>query len=116
MCLGQGRGNRNPLADQGRIWEPFYRVRGTGEQNWESVELGVGLYLCRTIIEWHYGQVGVQSAPGDGSTFWFTLPLAGKDAPAPLPREHRKAGMIMGKQFLLGIDTTFSPATQQMLH
>ena len=83
-------GSGIPLAEQGRIWEPFYRVRSTGEQNGEAVGLGVGLYLCRTIIERHHGQVGVLSAPGDGSTFWFTLPLAGKDAPAPLPREHER--------------------------
>ena len=79
-----------PPSEQGCIWEPFYRVRGTGVQNGEAVGLGVGLYLCRTIIERHHGQVGVQSAPGDGATFWFTLPLAGKDAPAPLLREHER--------------------------
>ena len=32
----------------------------------------------------------VLSFLGDGSTFWFTLPLAGQDAPAPLPREHER--------------------------
>ena len=37
--------------------------------------LGLGLYICRTIIERHQGQLGVESAPGQGSTFWFTLPL-----------------------------------------
>ena len=83
-------GSGIPLAEQGRIWEPFYRVRGAGEQNGEAVGLGVGLYLCRTIIERHHGQVGVLSAPEDGATFWCTLPLAGKDAPAPLQREHER--------------------------
>jgi signal transduction histidine kinase len=77
-------------SEQGHIWESFYRVRSTGEQNGEAVGLGVGLYLCRTIIERHHGQVGVQSTPGDGSTFWFTLPFVGQDAPAPLPREHER--------------------------
>ena len=41
-----------------------------------AVGLGLGLHICRTIIEQHQGQVGVQSAPGQGSTFWFSLPLA----------------------------------------
>lgn len=77
-------------SEQGHIWESFYRVRSTGEQNGEAVGLGVGLYLCRTIIERHHGQVGVQSTPGDGSTFWCTLPFVGQDAPAPLPREHER--------------------------
>ncbi len=66
-----------PLKEQEHVWERFYRApdievqSGSGE-----IGLGVGLYLCRTIIEQHGGQVGVQSHPGKGSTFCFTLPLA----------------------------------------
>lgn len=40
------------------------------------LSLGLGLYLCRALIEHQRGRVGVQSAPGQGATFWFTLPLA----------------------------------------
>jgi len=38
--------------------------------------LGLGLYISRTIIVGHGGAVGVESAPGTGSTFSFMLPLA----------------------------------------
>lgn len=64
-----------PLTEQERIWDQFYRAPGIEVQSGSSVGLGLGLHICRTIIERHQGQVGVQSTPGEGSTFWFVLPL-----------------------------------------
>ena len=69
-------------AEQEHIWERFYRVRGIEVQSGPDVSsggLGTGLYICRTVIERHHGQVGVRSSPGKGSHFWFTLPLARQD-------------------------------------
>ena len=62
--------------EQAGIWERFHRVKGIKVQSGTGVGLGLGLYICRIIIERHQGQVGVESTPGQGSTFWFTLPLA----------------------------------------
>ena len=65
-----------PAAEHERIWERFYRMPGTEVRSGSGGGLGLGLHVCRTIIELHGGRVGVDSRPGEGSTFWFTLPLA----------------------------------------
>ncbi len=48
-------------------------IRGLHSQHLTGI--GLGLYKCRQIITAHGGQIDVVSAPGAGSTFWFTLPL-----------------------------------------
>lgn len=69
------RGPGLPPEEHPRIWERFYRVSGVESQYGFGAGLGLGLYICRMIIELHRGSVGLDSAPGEGSTFWFTLPL-----------------------------------------
>lgn len=60
-------------GDQGRIFELFQRLH-TREEYPGS---GVGLSLCRQIVERHGGDLTLTSAPGEGSTFRFTLPMTG---------------------------------------
>jgi signal transduction histidine kinase len=62
-------------ADQARVWERFYRAHAAAPQSDLGAGLGLGLHISKTIVERHGGHVGVDSAPGAGSTFWFTLPL-----------------------------------------
>jgi PAS domain S-box-containing protein len=58
-----------------RVWEVFYRAAGVAHRHGSSVGLGMGLHICRTIVEQHGGRTGVESVPSVGATFWFTLPL-----------------------------------------
>jgi signal transduction histidine kinase len=64
-----------PLEDQPRIWERFYQADRVDVQSGSQVGFGIGLYVSRAIIEGHHGHVGIESAPGRGTTVWFTLPL-----------------------------------------
>lgn len=61
--------------DQKHIWERFYRSSGAKDYT-GGADLGLGLHISRSLIEQHGGQVGVVSALQEGSTFWFTLPVA----------------------------------------
>jgi len=64
-----------PREYQERIFEKFFRVPDSGPRG-----TGLGLYIAREIILGHGGAIGVESEPGQGSTFWFTLPTAGQPA------------------------------------
>jgi signal transduction histidine kinase len=60
--------------DVERIFEPFYR--GSNARKRGARGTGLGLAICKGIVESHGGKLWVESNPGKGSTFSFTLPLA----------------------------------------
>lgn len=62
--------------EQKRVWERFYRAKGVRVLSGSGIGLGLGLHICKIIIELHGGCVGLDSTPGAGSCFWFTLPLS----------------------------------------
>jgi len=57
-----------PPEYQQRVFEKFFRMPGTKGEG-----IGLGLYISREIVAAHGGQMGVDSEPGHGSRFWFTL-------------------------------------------
>ena len=64
------RGPGIAAAEQQRIFERF--TRGAAAEG--KGGLGIGLYLCRTIMQRHGGAIGVDSTVGDGAAFWIDLP------------------------------------------
>jgi signal transduction histidine kinase len=63
--------------EQARLFDKFFRARLPATQGVEGT--GLGLPITRLLVEMHGGRITVTSAPGEGSTFSFTLPVA--DAP-----------------------------------
>lgn len=71
-----------------RVFEPFKRLG-----NYERDGAGLGLAICKKIIESHNGKIWCESAPGQGATFLFTLPKAMPEVtalPASLNKEAAK--------------------------
>ncbi|PJJ84998.1 PAS domain-containing sensor histidine kinase [Mucilaginibacter auburnensis] len=65
------KGKGIPPSSISKLFERYYRDEGNKEQ---VAGLGLGLYVSSEIIKRHGGEIGVESQPGIGSTFWFTLP------------------------------------------
>jgi NtrC-family two-component system sensor histidine kinase KinB len=61
-----------PPEYQSRIFEKFVQVKGEGSVG----GTGLGLAICKEIVRAHKGTIWVDSTPGKGSTFTFTLPVA----------------------------------------
>ena len=64
----------------GHIFERFYQVEAT---TGKKSGLGLGLSICKSIVDAHGGRIWVESRPGEGSSFFFTLPLVPDSTPQP---------------------------------
>lgn len=60
--------------DLDKVFREFYSAGGRASPGRDLGGVGLGLPLSRRLIELHGGQMGVESQPGAGSTFWFRLP------------------------------------------
>jgi signal transduction histidine kinase len=63
-------------ADQDAIFTEFHQLRGSGMGELKNEGTGLGLALSRRLMQLHGGALGVESAPGKGSTFTASFPLA----------------------------------------
>jgi two-component system, OmpR family, sensor histidine kinase KdpD len=68
------RGPGIPPGEEGRIFEKFYRIPQSADG---TSGVGLGLAVCRGIVEAHGGRISAESRPGGGTLFRFTLPLDG---------------------------------------
>ena len=60
-------------SDQERIFQEFHQIDNTSAR--KKGGTGLGLSISKRIVEMHGGRIWVESSPGKGSTFWFTLPF-----------------------------------------
>ena len=70
----QDTGKGIPTGEIGRVFQPFYQVDGSSTRDVGGT--GLGLAIVRRFVEMHGGRIWLESAPGTGSTFHFTIPQA----------------------------------------
>ncbi|KGE12880.1 ATP-binding protein [Sphingobacterium deserti] len=61
------------ITEQAKIFDRFYRVENT--QNIHVNGFGIGLFISKEIIRLHDGEIGLISEEGNGTTFWFSIPI-----------------------------------------
>jgi signal transduction histidine kinase len=61
-----------PPAEVERIFHEFYQISQPGRE--KTLGVGLGLAISKKLVEMHGGKIRVESVPGEGSTFFFTLP------------------------------------------
>jgi len=84
------RGVGIPAEEVVKIFDKFHRV--DRRDSMETYGHGLGLYICRRLVQAQGGEIWVESVLGEGSTFYFSLPLAGRGEIEPLSAPRRSAG------------------------
>jgi signal transduction histidine kinase len=81
-----------PAKDQPHVFDRFWQAR----RNAASRGSGLGLAIARGIVRAHGGRIWVDSVVGEGSTFFFTLPIAASSGPPRLETSRLREPMLSG--------------------
>ncbi|SHM09884.1 ATP-binding protein [Vreelandella subglaciescola] len=92
------------------LFEPFNRLDA---ENGPVEGTGIGLAITRELVERMGGIIDVDSAPGEGSTFWFTLPRSNEDAAARAHGEATRPASEFQQQTLIYVED--NPANQRLM-
>ncbi len=123
--IDQGPGIPEDL--QNEIFEPFKQIVAT--ESWTKKGTGLGLTVARSIVEQHFGEIGVNSVEGNGSTFWFRIPATETESqrlkilkaqqartatntalPARAPAKRRAKSVFAQSSFAIGVPLVFQLA------
>jgi len=69
--------------DQAKLFRPFERLESS--EPGRAKGIGLGLLVCKRLVEAHGGQIWVESEPGQGSTFFFRLPFSRREKDGHIP-------------------------------